>query len=108
MRRIKGADIAIEYLKASRNAPSTLSREATQRILDVFEAELTVTQVVDRIITQVRLNGDSAIRTLSSQFDGITLDVIELSSSEISKSLARVESDTVLALEKAAARIWAF
>ena len=108
MRRIKGAKVAIEYLTASRNASSTLSKEAKQRILEVFDTELTVTQVVDRIITQVRLNGDSAIRSLSSQFDGITLDVIELSSSEISKSLARVESDTVLALEKAAARIWAF
>jgi histidinol dehydrogenase len=78
-------------------------RETVRR---VFGAELDAHAVVDRILRDVRLEGDAAVRRYNQQIDGVTHEgPLEVSRSEVEASYQLVEASLVDALRLAAGRI---
>ncbi|MCF0140709.1 MAG: histidinol dehydrogenase [Mogibacterium sp.] len=67
-----------------------------------------VAAIVSEIISNVRANGDQAIREYAKKFDGAELEEIEVSREEIDEALAAVEPEFIEVLKKAAANIRAF
>ena len=69
-----------------------------------------VTAAVTAIIERVRADGDTALFSLTEEFDGhrIDADSIRISASEISSARSDCDRETVSALQTAAARIKAF
>lgn len=61
--------------------------------------------VVRKIIEDVRISGDDAVRALTAQFDGCVIDELRVPVSELSAALAATEPELRDALERAAARI---
>ncbi len=86
----------------------TLSPRLREGIARVFGAELSVGEVVDRILADVRRDGDAALRHYTEAIDGARLDALLVSEAEIAAGVARVSPATLAALRTAAARIEAF
>lgn len=64
-----------------------------------------VTQVVNRVVGDVRERGDEALREYTEKFDGKAPKNFEVSSSEISSALEKADADFIKALKKAAENI---
>jgi histidinol dehydrogenase len=79
--------------------------EAFQRTL--LDAEDAMDTVKD-IITEVRKNGDLALKQLTEKFDKTMVDVIRVDEEEIEKSLINLDKDLADALRKAADNIAKF
>ena len=78
-------------------------RETVRR---VFGAELDAHAVVDRILRDVRQEGDAAVRRYNQQIDGVTHEgPLEVSRSEVEASYSQVDASLVDALRLAAGRI---
>jgi histidinol dehydrogenase len=78
-------------------------RETVRR---VFGAELDAHAVVDRILRDVRQEGDAAVRRYNQQIDGVTYDgPLEVSRAEVEASYSQVDSSLADALRLAAGRI---
>ena len=86
----------------------TLSPRLREGIARVFGAELSVGEVVDRILADVRRDGDAALRHYTEAIDGARLDALLVSEVEIAAGVARVSPATLAALRTAVARIEAF
>jgi len=86
----------------------TLSPRLREGIARVFGAELSVGEVVDRILADVRRDGDAALRHYTEAIDGARLDALLVSEAEIAAGVARVSPATLAALRTVAARIEAF
>ncbi|MCH7485096.1 MAG: histidinol dehydrogenase, partial [Chloroflexi bacterium] len=82
-------------------------RETNRR---VFGADLGAEEVVDRILRDVRTDGDAAIRRYNEALDGVRAPdlPLEVSADEIKAAHAEVEAGLVEALRFAAGRIRAF
>lgn len=83
-------------------------RETIQR---VFGAELGVAEVVERILRDVREQGDEAVRRYNEEIDGLSRDAgrpLEVDASEIDAAYGEVEQGLVDALSVANDRIGAF
>src|SRR5437867_2358676 len=81
-------------------------REITRR---VFGAELDAAAVVDRILRDVRQEGDAAVLRYNESIDGVTSTApLEVSESEIEQAYSQVERTLVAALKQAADRIRGF
>ena len=80
-------------------------REAIRR---VFGAELDASAVVDRILRDVRQEGDAAVRRYNEDIDGVKGVALEVSRQEIHAAYRAVEPSLVAALKQAAERIQAF
>ncbi|TBL69818.1 histidinol dehydrogenase [Paenibacillus thalictri] len=65
-------------------------------------------ETVNRIIAEVRQDGDEALRRLSKQFDGVELGELRVSDEEIQAAYGRVDAEFIAALREAAANIRAF
>lgn len=74
----------------------------------VFGAPLTPLQVVERIVRDVRHNGDDAVRRLTIDLDGAAPDEFEVPKAAIAEARRQAPPNVVDALETAAARIRAF
>lgn len=74
----------------------------------VFGADLTAAEVVDRILDDVRRNGDAALRHYSAEIDGASLDELEVTPHEVAEAMAVVPPETLDALRIAHDRIEAF
>lgn len=91
-----------------------LPAHVVQRIKDVFGAELTAEQVVDRVIAEVRQDGDAALLRLSAAIDGVTLPgggspgQLEVGRDQIAAAYDVVPPALVDALRLAAQRVEAF
>jgi histidinol dehydrogenase len=85
--------------------PSPRMREG---IVRVFGAELSVGEVVDRILAEVRRDGDAAVRHYTEAIDGARLDALLVTEEEIAAGVAQVPPETLAALRTAATRIEAF
>jgi histidinol dehydrogenase len=85
--------------EAERN--ETLARPAQSR------AEALRTGV-ERIIAEVRANGDAALRELSARYDRCTLDSIEVTEAEFKAAETRLAPELKTAIREAAERIEAF
>lgn len=74
----------------------------------VRERAVEVRLGVERILAQVRADGDHALRLLTRRFDGCELDALEVAGDEFAAAAAAVPADLHAAIEEAAGRIEAF
>ena len=86
--------------------------EAPQAVRDgirrVFGAPLTPLQVVERIVRDVRREGDDAVRRLARDLDGAAPDEFEVPQTAIADARRQAPPNVIDALEVAAERIRAF
>jgi histidinol dehydrogenase len=113
VRLIKGAEAARStLLRRTSLDEGALPPAAQDLIRRVFGAELGPAEVVDRILRDVRENGDTAVRRYNEAIDGVTSDAakmpLEVSRDEIKQARSQVEPSLVEALSVAAERIRAF
>jgi len=106
MKRVKGFNkakrlLAREDFWESLTAPPRVRAQIKQ----VFGEELSVQEVVDRIIGEVRRKGDKALRNYTEKLDGVRLDSLEVDEQEIVAAYDIVNKKIVSALEFAARRI---
>ncbi|UQN06942.1 histidinol dehydrogenase [Deinococcus sp. QL22] len=76
------------------------------RIESTFGEALTPTQVVERIIADVRARGDDALRDWTERLDGVRPEHLEVSAEELAD--ATVDADLHAAIRLAIARVRAF
>ena len=111
MRIVEGAEEARDtLLKRVPLQQPELPQAVRETIRRVFGAELSADEVVDRILRDVRSDGDAAIRRYNEALDGVSApDVpLEVSADEIKAAYNEVENGLVEALRFAAGRIHAF
>ena len=84
---------------------SPRARETTRR---VFGEDLTVDQVVDRILADVREQGDAALRRYTEAFEGVIPHPIEVPRSAWEEAYEALPSELAQALEIAAEQIERF
>jgi histidinol dehydrogenase len=106
VRRVKGFNrakklLARENFWESFTAPPRLRTQIKQ----VFGEELSVQEVVDRIIGEVRDKGDKALFNYSKKLDGVRLDSLEIDRREVVAAYSIVNKEVMSALEFAASRI---
>jgi len=75
------------------------------QIKQVFGEELSVQEVVDRIIGEVRSKGDKALFDYTEKLDGVRLDSLEVDRQEVVAAYDTIDKKLVSALEFAAKRI---
>ena len=64
--------------------------------------------VVLKILNEVKLNGDAAIKNYTAEFDGVILDHLKVTQQEIDESEDLVEPETKTAVNVALKNIWKF
>jgi len=109
MRRVKGFDKARQLLTRedfweSFTAPSGLVAQIKQ----VFGEELSVQEVVNRIVGEIRGKGDKALLDYTEKLDGVRLDSVEVDRQEVVAAYDQIDKKLVSALELAAKRIGDF
>jgi histidinol dehydrogenase len=106
------AEAHTSLLRRSPIDESSLPRAAQELIRRVFGAELGPAEVVDRILRDVREQGDAAVRRYNEEIDGVTSEAskvpLEVSRDEIEQAQSQVERSVVEALTTAAERVRAF
>ncbi len=106
MKRVKGFDEARELLARENYWESfTTPPGLKAQIKQVFGEELSVQEVVSRIIGEVRAKGDEALLDYTEKLDGVRLDSLEVDEKEISAAYDITDKELVSALEYAAKRI---
>ena len=78
------------------------------RIREVFGADLTPGEVVDRILADVQAEGDTALARYLQHFDGVAPEPFEVSPEEIAAAREHVDNALWEVLELAATRIAAY
>lgn len=84
----------------------TARREALSRPAQARAEELR--RGVEKIIADVRANGDAALRELSARYDRCTLQTIEVTEAEFAAAEAKLQPELKAAIREAAARIEVF
>ncbi|MDI3339505.1 MAG: histidinol dehydrogenase [Sphaerobacter sp.] len=95
-------------LRQRRLEETTLPERVREGIRAVFGADLRAAEVVDRIIADVRRDGDAALRRYTQLLDGAAIDDLEVSQDEIAAASASVAPEVLDALRFARDRIDAF
>jgi len=67
-----------------------------------------VIPIVKQIISDVKINGDVALKKYTKKFDKTTIQNIKVSSEDIKKAYGQVDNKTILALKQAAKNIQLF
>jgi histidinol dehydrogenase len=106
MKKIKGFDKARKLLTREDfwekfTTPTGLGAQIKQ----VFGEELSVQEVVDRIIGEVREKGDKALFDYTKKLDGVRVDSLEVDKQEVVAAYDTIDRKLVTALEFAAKRI---
>ncbi|HEY4711522.1 MAG TPA: histidinol dehydrogenase [Dehalococcoidia bacterium] len=106
MRKVKGFKRAKQLL-ARENfwEPFIASPELAPQTKQVL---LSVQEVVDRIIGDVRSKGDKALFDYTEKLDGVRLDTLEVDRREVVAAYDIINKEVVAALEFAARKIWDF
>ncbi len=76
-----------------------------KEIFDRSTATVDVSEIVAEIISNVRANGDSALREYSKRFDKVDVDSFEIYSCELQKAYDRTDDDFKAVLDEAASNI---
>jgi histidinol dehydrogenase len=106
MKRVKGFDKARRLLTRENFWENfTTPPGLRAQIKQVFGEELSVQEVVDRIIGEVQTKGDKALLEYNEKLDGVRLDSLELDRREIVAAYDTIDKKLVSALELAAGRI---
>ncbi len=109
IRVIRDIDVARQRLTRRRGyIEPELSSVAREGIRRVFGEDLTVEQVVDRILSDVRQHGDAAIRRYTEAFDRVIPHPIEVPRSVWEEAYEALPSDLAQAMEIAAEQIERF
>ena len=87
---------------------TALSESAKAGVRRVFGEDLSAGEVVDRVLTRVRTEGDAGVAALTVAFDGQAPDRVEVPFQEIEAGFNRVQPELQSALRLAAAQIEAF
>jgi histidinol dehydrogenase len=91
-------------LRETQEAPAALK----QKIIEVFGRDLSLQEVVARIVEDVRTRGDGALFDYAKRLDGAEPGALEVGREEIALARARVSPELASALALAAERIRAF
>ncbi|MCX5991970.1 MAG: histidinol dehydrogenase [Chloroflexi bacterium] len=78
------------------------------KVREAFGEELTLQEVVGRIVAEVRASGDRALFDYGKRIDGVKLAALEVRPEEIARARSKVGSELLSALELAAQRIKSF
>ena len=106
MRIVIGAEEARKTILRRQPAGETpLGAAGRARTLAVFGAELSPVEAVNRIIADVRAEGDAAVRRYGEAFDGVPYARLEVPRDEVEASLSKIEPGLRAAIELAAGRI---
>lgn len=109
MKIIRGFDAARRMLCDGRGLDlEDVPQAVRDGIRRVFGAPLTPLQVVERIVRDVRREGDDAVRRLARDLDGAAPDEFEVPQTAIADARRQAPPNVVDALETAAERIRAF
>jgi histidinol dehydrogenase len=79
-----------------------------QRVKKVFGEELNPDEAVERIIQDVKSEGDNALRRYSRIIDGVELTQLEVSEEEIASAYQAIDKSLIDALKLAAERVHSF
>jgi histidinol dehydrogenase len=108
LRIVEGADEARRTVLL-RDSDALSEPELPERvrasIAEIFGAPLTASEVVARIIEDVRREGDEAVRRYSQQLDGSSYEEMEVTHEEIDAAFDDVPVDLLEALEVALDRV---
>lgn len=87
-----------------------LGAGARAKTKELFGEELTAQQVVERIVEEVRLQGNAGVSKYTKYFDGADLsaDTLEVTQAEIDSAMAEVDEAVLEALELAVANVKKF
>ncbi len=87
-----------------------LGEKAKARIAAAFGGELTAAQVVERIVGDVRAEGDKALLAYTEKIDGVRLEAqdLEIKESEVDAAYRQVDADTLNSLRKAIQNVQSF
>jgi histidinol dehydrogenase len=106
VKRVKGFKKAKQLLTRENFWESfTTPPRLRAQIKHVFGEELSVQEVVDRIIGEVRSKGDKALFDYTKKLDGVRLDSLEVDRREVATAHNIIDLELALALEFAAKRI---
>src|SRR5512146_559083 len=106
MRIVQGAEEARRSVLLRRPASQTeLGPAGRARTTQVFGEELSAVAAVERIVDDVRREGDAAVRRYCEAFDGVPHPRLEVPREEIEAALKRLDPELRNALEFAARRI---
>ncbi len=106
MKRVKGFDKARELLTRENYWESfTTPPGLSAQIKRVFGEELSVQEVVSRIVGEVRGKGDKALLEYTEKLDGVRLDSLEVDEQEVAAAYDITDKELISALEYAAKRI---
>lgn len=114
MKTIFTKDINRKELDALLAKPSfdkvTLGNNAKARIKASFGSELTAAEVVDKIVSDVREQGNTAVLHYTKAIDGVdfTPDEMEVSTAEIDAALKAANKEILRAIDKAIANVKRF
>lgn len=100
---------ALQALTRSGSQPEpTLPQHIIDRNVEIFGEVLSAHEVVQRIITEVREDGDQAVRKFTQLYDGRNPGTLEVPRSEWDAALNRIDPELRAALELAERRIRTF
>ena len=112
LRVIRGAEQAKRELSrtdsrdlSESEAFSSLPSQVTDKTVAVFGERLSPQESVQRILEDIRVQGDDALRYYSRCFDGTETDDLEVADWQVRQSAQQVPEDLHKALELAARRI---
>lgn len=109
MRIVHGAEEARRTVLCRRPLGETdLPPAVRERIREVFGAELSAQAVAERIVADVRAEGDAAVRRYSRAFDGVEYASLEVPGADVEVAYRQVDPSLVEALRFAAERVRAF
>ena len=109
MRRVKGFDKARQLLTRENFWESfTTPPGLVAQIKQVFGEELSVQEVVNRIVGEIRGKGDKALFDYTEKLDGVRLDYLEVNRQEVVAAYDIIDKKVISALELAAKRIGDF
>jgi histidinol dehydrogenase len=107
--RYENVDSARAALLARRNLEDTgVPESVTARIREVFGEPLSPVQVVERIIDDVRHEGDAALRKYAAQIDGREISEPRVPDEAIERAIEQIPPSLVDALTAAAERVRTF
>jgi histidinol dehydrogenase len=96
------------FLKRQGLEDTPLSPAVQANIRKLFGEDLTPSQVVERILKDVRLRGDAALRAWTEKLDGQAPADFRIAPVELDAALDALDADLRTALENAAARVRKF
>lgn len=104
------AQAVAELLKKPAFDQVVLGEGAKARITKVFGSELSAVEVVEKVVNDVRSQGDEAVFRYTKTFDDVVLtkDTIEVTAEEFAQAATQVNEDMLLSIRKAIANVTSF